>query len=69
MPSENVYSKIKSDLWFDNKRVKSVLFDILHSFGSIDEFYLKVTLDTNGLTPGLHVVKVEMKEVSSLTKK
>ncbi len=69
LPSKKVYSKIKSDLWFDNKRVESVLFDILHSFGSTDEFYLKVTLDPNGITPGLHVVKVEMKEVSSLTKK
>ncbi len=28
-----------------------------------------VTLDPNGITPGVHHVKVEMNEVSSLTKK
>ena len=65
LPNKRFFSKIKSDLWFDNKRVKSVLFDIMHSFGSTDEFSLKVTLDQNGITPGLHLVKVEMKEVSS----
>ena len=41
----------------------------MHSFGSTDEFSLKVTLDPNGINPGLHLVKVEMKEVSSLRKK
>lgn len=69
LPNKSFFSKIKSDLWFDKKRVQSVLFDIMHSFGSTDEFSLKVTLDPNGITPGLHLVKVEMKEVSSLRKK
>ena len=69
LPKKSFFSKIKSDLWFDKKRVQSVLFDIMHSFGSTDEFSLKVTLDPNGITPGLHLVKVEMKEVSSLNTK
>jgi len=41
----------------------------MHSFGSVDVFSLKVTLDPNGITSGLHLVKVEMKEVSSLRTK
>jgi len=69
LPNKRFYSKIKSDLWFDNKRVTSLLFDILYSFGSADEFYLKVTLNPNGITSGVHLVKVEMNEVSSLRKK
>ena len=69
LSNKSFFSKIKSDLWFDKKRVQSVLFDIMHSFGSTDEFSLKVTLDPNGIIPGLHLVKVEMKEVSSLNTK
>ena len=56
------------DLWFDKKPVKSFLFDILHSFGSIDEFYLKVTIDPNGISHGLHLVKVEMNDLWSFKK-
>jgi len=41
----------------------------MHSFGSTDEFSLEVTLDPNGIIQGLHLVKVEMKEVSSLRTK
>ena len=68
LPNKTFFSKIKSDLWFDKKRVKSFLFDILHSFGSTDEFYLTVTIDPNGISPGLHFVKVEMNELSSVEK-
>jgi len=48
--------------------VKSFLFDILHSFGSTDEFYLKVTIDPNGISPDLHLVKVEMNDLWSFKK-
>jgi hypothetical protein len=64
-PDKNAFSKIKSDLWFDEKRTKSVLFDILHSFGTTDEFTLKAVVDLNGMEPGPHAVKVEMYELSS----
>lgn len=68
LPNKTFFSKIKSDLWLDKKLIKSFLFDILHSFGSTDEFYLKVTIDPNGISPGLHLVKVEMNELSSFKK-
>jgi hypothetical protein len=64
-PDKNAFSKVKSDLWFDEKRTKSVLLDILHSFGTIDEFTLKAALDLNGIEPGPHAVKIEMCELSS----
>jgi hypothetical protein len=64
-PNKKAFSKIKYDLWFDEKRTKSVLLDIVHSFGTTDEFTLKASLDLNGMRPGLHAVKVEMYELSS----
>jgi len=68
LPNKTFFSKIKSDLWFDKKQVKIFLFDILHSFGSTDEFYLKVTIDPNGISPDLHLVKVEMNDLWSFKK-
>lgn len=64
-PDKNAFSKIKSDLWFDKKRTKSVIFDILHSFGTTEEFTLKAAVDMNGMEPGPHAVKVEMYELPS----
>jgi hypothetical protein len=64
-PDKDAFSKIKSDLWFDEKRIKSVLFNILHSFGTTDEFTFKASFDLNGMKPGPYVVKVEMYELSS----
>ena len=60
-----MFSKIRADLYFDEKKVKSVLFAILHCFGSTDEFQLKVALDLNGISSGAHSVKAEMYEPHS----
>jgi hypothetical protein len=65
LPSKTMFSKIRADLYFDEKKVKSVLFDILHCFGSTDEFQLKVALDLNGISSGTHSVKAEMYESHS----
>lgn len=65
LPTKTVFSKIRSDFWFDEKRINSTLLDIIHSFGSTNEFYLKATLDLNGVSTGKHPVKAEMYEVSS----
>jgi hypothetical protein len=64
-PKKNVFLKIKSDLWFDKIRIESVLFAILHSFGTTDGFTLKAALDLNAIEPGHHAVKVEMYELLS----
>jgi hypothetical protein len=64
-PHKSSFSKMRADLWFDEKRTKSVLFDILHSFGATDEFTLKASLDLSGINQGSHSVKVEMYEPSS----
>ena len=68
LPSKTAFSKIKADLWFDNTKIKSVLFNILHSLGSTAEFLLTTTLKTNEVKPGPHAVKVEMVEVSIFRK-
>ena len=67
-PSKGSFSKLKADLWFDNKKVKTVLFDILHAFGNTDDFSLRATLDSSGVKPGSHIVKVAIYEVSSFRK-
>ena len=69
LPSKVSFSKLKADLWFNNNKVKSVCFDILHAFGNTDDFSLRATLDSNGVSPGSHIVKVEVCEVSSFRKK
>ncbi|KON33005.1 MAG: hypothetical protein AC479_05935 [miscellaneous Crenarchaeota group-6 archaeon AD8-1] len=68
LPSKVSFSKLKADLWFDNTKVKSVQFDILHTFGRTDDFSLRATLDFFGVKPGSHAVKVELYEVSSFRK-
>ena len=68
-PSKLVFSKVNVDLWFNQKRTKSFLFDILHSFDSTNEFELKVTLSLRGLQSGTFPVKVEMYEVMSSREK
>ena len=68
-PNKDAFSKIKTELWFDQEKTKSFLFDILHSFGPTDEFKLKATLDLEGLPSGNHSVKIEMYEFWSFLEK
>jgi hypothetical protein len=69
IPNKIVFSKIRADLWFDQKATNSFLFDILHSFGPTNDFTLKTTLDLQGLPSGTHSIKVEMYELWSFLEK
>ena len=57
------------DSWFDQEKAKSVLFDILHSFSSTNEFTLKATLDLKGTPSGTHFLKAEIYEFMFSKKK
>jgi hypothetical protein len=69
IPNKIAFSKIRADLWFDQKVTKSFLFDILHSFGPTNDFTLKTALDLQGLPSGTHSIKIEMKERWSFLEK
>ena len=66
-PSKNVFSKVKSTLWFDDQEVKSALIEIPQKFGFSDEFQLKSELDMRGITAGSHSIKVEFQDLFSLS--
>ncbi len=62
-PNKNYFSKIEAELWFDQEKTKSILFDIMQSFASTNDFMLKATLDLTGIPQGTHSVKVEIYEI------
>ena len=61
-PSKTAFSKLKSDLWFDNQQVSSALIRIPQGPLTGDEFELTPVLDMKGITAGPHSIKVEMYE-------
>jgi hypothetical protein len=69
IPNKTAFSKIRANLWFNQKATKSFLFDILHSFGPTNDFTLKTTLDLQGLPSGTHSIIVEMYELWSFLEK
>ncbi len=61
-PSRTAFSKLKSDLWFDNQQISSVLIRIPQSPLAGDDFELTPVLDMKGINAGSHSIKVEMYE-------
>ncbi len=61
-PSKTAFSKLKSDLAFDNQQVSSALIRIPQGPLTGDEFELTPVLDMKGITAGPHSIKVEMYE-------
>ena len=64
-PSKTAFSRVHSDLWFDNQQINSVSIRIPQGSLATDEFELTPVLDMKGIPAGLHGIKVEMYELWS----
>ena len=62
-PSKTAFSKVQSDLWFDNQRISSVSIRIPQGSLATDEFELTPVLGMKGIPAGSHSIKVEMYEL------
>ena len=65
VPSKTVFSKVQSDLWFDNQQISSVSIRITQGPLAADDFELTPVLDMKGIPAGFHIIKVEMYELWS----
>lgn len=65
LPSKTAFSKLKSNLWFDDQQISSVSISIPQSPLETDEFEINPVLDMKGITAGPHSIKVEMYELWS----
>jgi hypothetical protein len=65
VPSKTAFSRVKSDLWFDNQQISSVSIRIPQGPLAADDFELTPVLDMKGLPAGSHTIKVEMYELWS----
>lgn len=63
LPSKTAFSKVQSNLWFDDQQISSVSISIPQSPLATDEFELTPVLDMKGITAGSHTIKVEMYEL------
>ncbi len=64
-PSKTAFSKVQSDLSFDNQIISSVSVRIPQGALSADEFELTPVLNMKGIPAGIHNLKVEMYELWS----
>ena len=62
VPSKTAFSKIRSDLFFNEQKLNSVLITIPQGPLTKDAFELTPVLDMKGITAGSHTIKVEMYE-------
>ena len=65
IPSKTAFSKIQSNLWFDNQQINSISIRIPQSTLAKDEFELTPVLDMKGITAGSYTLRVEMYELWS----
>ena len=65
LPSKTAFSKVKSNLWFDDQQISSVSITIPQSPLTTDDFEINPVLDMKGITAGSHTIKVEMYELWS----
>jgi len=64
-PSKTAFSKVKSDLCFNNQQISSVLIRIPQGPLAGDEFELTPVLGMKGITAGSYTIRVEMYELWS----
>ena len=62
VPSKTSFSKIRSDLFFNEQKLNSVLITIPQGPLAKDDFELTPVLDMKGINAGSHTIKVEMYE-------
>ena len=65
VPSKTAFSKVQSDLWFDNQQISSISIRIPQGPLAGDDFELTPVLDMKGIPAGSHTIKVEMYELWS----
>ena len=65
LPSKTAFSKVQSNLWFDDQQINSASINIPQSHLATDEFELNPVLDMKGISAGSHTIKVEMYELWS----
>ena len=65
LPSKTAFSKVKSDLWFDNQQISSVTISIPQGHLAANDFELTPVLGMKGIIAGTHTIKVEMYELWS----
>ena len=63
LPSKTAFSKVKSNLWFDDQQISSVSISIPQSPLASNAFEINPVLDMKGITAGSHTIKVEMYEL------
>jgi hypothetical protein len=65
IPSKTAFSKIRSDLFFNEQKLNSVSITIPQSPLAADDFELTPVLDMKGINAGSHTIKIEMYELWS----
>jgi hypothetical protein len=65
LPSKAAFSKVKSDLYFDNHQISSVLNKIPQGLLTGNEFELTPVLEMKGIAVGSYTIRVEMYELWS----
>jgi hypothetical protein len=62
-PSKKLFSKIRTELFFDGQKLRSVSIMIPQTPLASDDFELTTVFDMKGITAGSHVIRVEMYEL------
>ena len=65
LPSKIAFSKVQSNLWFDDQQISSVSISIPQSPLATNDFELTPVLNMKGICAGSHTIKVEMHELWS----
>jgi hypothetical protein len=65
LPSKTAFSKITSDLYFDEQKLNSACISIPQSPLATNDFELNPVLDMKGIAAGPHIIRVEMCELWS----
>jgi hypothetical protein len=62
-PSRTVFSKVTSDLYFDEQKIDSLRLRVLQGPLATDESEFSAVLDMTGISEGKHALRVEMYEL------
>jgi hypothetical protein len=62
-PSRNVFSRVTSDLFFDEQKIESLHLRILQGPLATDDSEFSFVLDMTGIPEGKHTLRVEMYEL------
>ena len=62
LPSRTAFSKVASDLFFDEQKVDSLSLSIMHGPRATEESEFSSVLDMTGIPEGKHTLRIEMYE-------